>query len=139
MTASEPGPDNSTQQRRASIIWGPSEPPLLEWTFNDLLNERCRTHPNNIALSCPQQSLEYTYRQLQERARQVACALHTLGVRRGDRVGILLGNRAEYIEVSQRPTPSLCSYRTKAQTRLLLHSEMCIDGAITDRPCPHLI
>ncbi|KPI37994.1 putative acyl-CoA synthetase YngI [Cyphellophora attinorum] len=84
---------------RLSIIQGPTSPPLLEWTFNDLLDERCRRQPNHTALICPQQSTQLTYSELQTRSRRLAACLHGAGVGRGDRVGILLGNRAEYVEI----------------------------------------
>jgi mevalonyl-CoA ligase len=84
---------------RLSIIQGPTSPPLLEWTFNDLLVERCRRQPNHIALICPQQSIQLTYSELQTRSRRLAASLHEAGVGRGDRVGMLLGNRAEYVEI----------------------------------------
>jgi long-subunit acyl-CoA synthetase (AMP-forming) len=92
---------NKSHAKRPSIIRGPSEPQLLEWTFNDLLIERCRYQPDNVALICPQQKVQCTYAQLQNRSRRVAAGLHNLGVKRGDRVGILLGNRIEYVEVRQ--------------------------------------
>jgi long-chain acyl-CoA synthetase len=41
---------------------------------------------------------EITYAQLDDRARRVAGALHGLGVRRGDRVALVLGNVPEFVE-----------------------------------------
>jgi mevalonyl-CoA ligase len=96
---------NRSQSKRPSIIRGPAEPKLLEWTFNDLLTDRCRYQPDNVALISPQQNIQYTYAQLQNRSRRVAAALRNLGVQRGDRVGILLGNRIEYVEVRRAPSP----------------------------------
>jgi len=86
---------NST---RFSIISGPTNPPLLEWTFNNVLEERCRTHRHHTALICTHQRIKYTFAQLQSRTRCLASALHGLGIGRGDRVALLLGNRAEYVE-----------------------------------------
>jgi long-subunit acyl-CoA synthetase (AMP-forming) len=92
------GVDMSSQ--RLSIISGPQRPPLLEWTFNDVLREQSRRRPNGVVLYSQQQALQLTYSQLQDRAQRLAASLYSLGVRAGDVVGISLGNRAEYAEVS---------------------------------------
>lgn len=86
-------------EERLSIITGPKTPPVLDWTFNDVLNKRCATHAQHVALICPQQNLRYTFTELQQRTLQLAFGLHKLGVKAGDRVALLLGNRAEYVEV----------------------------------------
>ncbi|KAH7379126.1 hypothetical protein DE146DRAFT_773866 [Phaeosphaeria sp. MPI-PUGE-AT-0046c] len=89
----------SEKHERLSILSGPSSPSLLEWTFNDVLEQRCAAHAEHIALVSPQQGISYTFAELQHRARRLAYGLHNLGVGRGDRVGVLLGNRAEYVEI----------------------------------------
>src|SRR5436190_19317914 len=53
-----------------------------------------RRRPDAIALRVDDDS--YTYAELSAAARDVAHALHELGVRRGDRVGVLLPNSAEF-------------------------------------------
>lgn len=82
--------------QRLSVIEGPSHPPLLDVTFNDMLRERCEQHPHHVALSSHHQNLSITYAQLKRQSEDMAAGLYELGVRRGDRVGVLLGNRYEY-------------------------------------------
>ncbi|MEM7586154.1 MAG: class I adenylate-forming enzyme family protein, partial [Acidobacteriota bacterium] len=65
----------------------------------DLLGERARLTPDTPALVVVEPQLRLSYRELDQRA--VACArlwTETLGVSRGDRVGILAHNRVEYLE-----------------------------------------
>ncbi|KAH8880516.1 acetyl-CoA synthetase-like protein [Thozetella sp. PMI_491] len=83
-------------KQRLSIISGPASPPLLDWTFNDLLRNQCEQNPDNVAVVSQHQDESITYRELDRRSEQLAAGLHGLGVRRGDRVGVLLGNRSEY-------------------------------------------
>jgi fatty-acyl-CoA synthase len=66
-------------------------------TIPDLIDELARRFPEHEALVGSGQ--RYTYRQLRLEVRRVARALHALGVRRGDKVAILMGNRPEWIVV----------------------------------------
>jgi long-chain acyl-CoA synthetase len=56
-----------------------------------------RESPDGVALIAEDRAL--TYRELEERARAAAGALAGLGVGRGDRVAVLLGNVPEFVEV----------------------------------------
>src|SRR5262245_29017815 len=94
----------SPAERRLSIISGPASPPLLDWTFNDLLRTQCEQNPDNVAVVSQHQDESLTYRELNRRSEQLAAGLHGLGIRRGDRVGVLLGNRSEYAIVSEGRT-----------------------------------
>jgi fatty-acyl-CoA synthase len=64
-------------------------------TIPDLVDELARRFPNREALVGAGQ--RYTYRQLRAEVRRLARALLALGVRRGDKVAILMGNRPEWI------------------------------------------
>ncbi|ORY01287.1 hypothetical protein BCR34DRAFT_606004 [Clohesyomyces aquaticus] len=90
---------DSEFNHRPSIISGPSSPPLLTWTFNDILRDRCRLHGDDLAVVSHHQNQEYTYAELNRRSSELAAGLHCLGVRKGDRVGVLLGNRSEYVDI----------------------------------------
>jgi long-chain acyl-CoA synthetase len=92
-----------------SFIAGPSSPSLLDWTLNDVLHQRCLDQANDIAVISQHQNEQYSYAQLQDRSTQLAAGLHALGVRKGDRVGVLLGNRAEYVDVRGLPFLSVSS------------------------------
>jgi non-ribosomal peptide synthetase component E (peptide arylation enzyme) len=87
---------------RLSIISGPSQPALLDWTFNDLLRDRLLRHHDNVAIISQHQGETLTYAGLNQRAERLAAALYGLGVKKDDRVGVLLGNRVEYAIVSAR-------------------------------------
>ena len=56
---------------------------------------RCR--PDDVALRFGDRSL--TWRQLDERTDALAAGLAALGLGRGDRLGLLLGNRVEFCEL----------------------------------------
>ena len=71
-------------------------PPFAR-TLPDLLYELDEDLPSDIAVISGTRVL--TFSQLAERARAVATALRTRGVRRGDRVGILCNNRGEWLEI----------------------------------------
>ena len=64
-------------------------------TIPDLIDELARRFPEREALVGSGQ--RYTYRQLRAEVRRVARALLALGVVRGDKVAILMGNRPEWI------------------------------------------
>jgi acyl-CoA synthetase (AMP-forming)/AMP-acid ligase II len=93
--------DASGPEQRLSIIRGPTIPTLLNWTFNDLLRERCKQNPTSVAISSQHQNESITYSELEARSKALAAGLYSLGVRRGDRVAVLLGNRLEYAIVSR--------------------------------------
>jgi len=64
-------------------------------TVPGLLDEMAARHPEREALVGGDQ--RYLYRALRDEVRAVAKGLHALGVRKGDKVGILMGNRPEWI------------------------------------------
>lgn len=66
-------------------------------TLIDLVCEQAERRPQASALICPQG--RFSYRDLSERAARVAGALRSCGVRRGDRVGLLLSNRVEWLDL----------------------------------------
>jgi len=63
----------------------------------DLICEQADRDPAALALIAGNERISYA--RLAERARLVAGALRAAGVRRGDRIGMLIGNRAEWVEV----------------------------------------
>ena len=64
-------------------------------TIPDLIDELARAFPDREALVGSGQ--RYTYRQLRAEVRRIARGLAALGVRRGDKVAILMGNRPEWL------------------------------------------
>jgi fatty-acyl-CoA synthase len=66
-------------------------------TLFDLLCEQAERYADHEAVVS--RTARLTYAQLRERAAIVASGLRAMGVRRHDRVGLLLDNRAEWVEV----------------------------------------
>jgi fatty-acyl-CoA synthase len=66
-------------------------------TLFDLLSEQSERQPNDVALISGAQTLSYAT--LLNRARRIAGWLRGRGIRRGERVGILINNRNEWLEI----------------------------------------
>ncbi|MEJ0071496.1 MAG: AMP-binding protein [Pseudomonadota bacterium] len=64
-------------------------------TLPDLLDELAARHPRREALVGDERRLDYAA--LRDAVRRCAKGLHALGIRRGDKVAILMGNRPEWI------------------------------------------
>ena len=77
---------------------GPEEP-LWELTIGQLLDRTVDRHGDGLALVSCHQSKRYTWQQLREAADAVARGLTSLGVQRGDRVGLWSTNCAEWVIV----------------------------------------
>src|SRR3954454_24471921 len=70
----------------------------MDWkaqTLGEVLERQARERPTAEALVTPGGS--YTYEDIYLRARSAATTLHTLGVGRGDHVGILMGNDEKWL------------------------------------------
>ena len=72
-------------------------PAPLGRTYFDLLREQAALQPEGLAVIYRDEQV--TYGRLLSRARSVASALRNLGVRRGDRVALLMNNRLEWLEI----------------------------------------
>ena len=66
-------------------------------TFIEVVREQAARAPQAVALVCAQG--RYTYADLAARAARAAGALHAAGLRAGDRMGLLVGNRVEWIDL----------------------------------------
>ena len=77
----------------------PSLAPFPERPVWSLLEESARRYPDAPAVAFPVAPMAkgLTYRQLQEEAERFAKALVSLGVRKGDRVGLVLPNSPQYV------------------------------------------
>jgi len=110
-----------------SIFRGSTEPPLLHLTLGELVRDQAKTNGSRIAVASQHQDQSLSSAELEKRTDILASSLSQLGVKRGDRVAILLGNRIEYVEVRKKYpiihsssllTPSLC--RISSQARRLV-------------------
>ena len=91
-------------------------------TMFDLLDEQSGKH--GTAVICGDETV--SYRELADRARQGATVLRSHGVKRGDRVGMVVNNRTEWLEIAfgawllgAVPTP-FSTWSTKAELEFLL-------------------
>ena len=71
--------------------------PLLELTIGDLLTRTASRFPDRLAVASRHQSRRMTWAELSEAADQVGRGLWSLGIRRGDRVGIWSTNCIEWM------------------------------------------
>jgi len=71
---------------------------MLHENIGSFLTRRARRGPNLEAIVEPEKGRRSTYAELNARSNQAAAALLANGIRKGDRVAILLTNRAEFVE-----------------------------------------
>ena len=80
-----------------SILTGPDGPPLLEMTLGEHLRlQTLHYGPKKMIVSDWQQR-SYTYNEMDTYSDAIARALLAAGIKKGDRVAILMGNTVEYI------------------------------------------
>ena len=80
-----------------SYAHGPSETPLLGEAIGACLDRIASTFPERDALISCHQGIRYTYSQLHREAEAAARGLMSIGVGRGDRVGVWSPNCAEWV------------------------------------------
>ncbi|MCP4977461.1 MAG: AMP-binding protein [Maribacter sp.] len=79
-----------------SYAHGIGQEPLIGKTIGDKFEEIVKLFPDNEALIVHHQNIRLTYSQLQEQVNICAKALLTIGINKGDRVGIWSSNRYEW-------------------------------------------
>ncbi len=79
-----------------SYTRGPSRP-LLELTIGDLLHRTADRCGDRLAVASCHQDLRLTWAELSDQADRVARGLWSLGIRRGDRVGVWSTNCIEWL------------------------------------------
>ena len=82
-----------------SYIHGGGLQPLLGMTVGDVLDQAAAKWPDSEALVVGHQGIRWSWRELHTRARQLASGLLALGLKPGDRIGMLAPNRAEWVLV----------------------------------------
>lgn len=89
----------SESNRDLSLVFGPDKPELLIRSLGSLIDEQAETFGARCAVSVPWQSTRLSYQDLADRSKVMAKAMLAMGLRHGDRVGIMAGNCYQYIEV----------------------------------------
>ncbi|KAK3291897.1 uncharacterized protein B0H64DRAFT_468673 [Chaetomium fimeti] len=87
------------EPQRPSLLFGPTDPPLVDLTLGELLNLQCLHHGTREGLVIPWTGARWTYNELNHRSRLLAAALLEMGIGVGDRVGIMAGNCEQYAAV----------------------------------------
>lgn len=82
-----------------SFFKGSTEPRLWLSSLGAFTDEQAERYGDKPALIVPWQGARLSFRQLADRSWEVAERLFDLGLRHGDRVGIMAGNRFEYLVV----------------------------------------
>ena len=75
--------------------WSMQEYPLTERTLPQILEDKARQRPNHVAFHF--RDCTITLGQLVDRVHRIAAGLHRLGIRKGDKVAIMLPNCPEFI------------------------------------------
>jgi fatty-acyl-CoA synthase len=81
----------------ASHVCGTTDTPLLVETIGAFLDRVVLEFEERPALVCPAQGLQYTYATFRSEVDRIARGLLSLGLKRGDRIGIWSANRAEWV------------------------------------------
>ena len=69
---------------------------LVNQTVGEVLRTSAAKYPKNIAINSKMQNIAYTYEELLQRSEEFAEGLCSLGIQKGDRVGIYALNIAEW-------------------------------------------
>lgn len=82
-----------------SIVYGPTQPELLDITLGELLTLQSIRYGDYECLVFPWTGARWTYADLSDEADRVARGLLAKGIQKGDRIGIMAGNCEQYISV----------------------------------------
>ncbi|QDS72568.1 hypothetical protein FKW77_000778 [Venturia effusa] len=94
-----PPSSGTTTPFRPSILHGPATPPLVTLTLSKLLDTQCRRYGPKECLIVPWTGARWSYNKLQEESINLAKMLAEVGIRPGDRVGIMAGNCEQYVAI----------------------------------------
>lgn len=75
----------------------------MNLTFGELIRQQSKKYANHLAVISQHQNQNITFSELHTISDDLASGLLVLGVKQGDRVAVLLGNRSEYVHVSKLP------------------------------------
>ncbi|KAL3458143.1 hypothetical protein BJX64DRAFT_267318 [Aspergillus heterothallicus] len=85
--------------QQLSIVYGPTDPPLLDVTLGELLTLQSLQYGDYECLVFPWTGARWTYADLNDEADRVARGMLAMGIKKGDRVGIMAGNCEQYISI----------------------------------------
>lgn len=70
---------------------------MIEKTLNQVLHEKTEENPEHEFMIYADRNLRFTYREFNNRVDNLACGLYSLGVRKGDKVGIWATNVPDWL------------------------------------------
>lgn len=91
--------DADTQGVVYSLFHGPTDTPLIDQTLATFLDAQCLEFGDRECIVTPWNGTRWTYNLLRQHSEYLARYLLSEGIKPGDRVGILAGNRVEYASV----------------------------------------
>jgi fatty-acyl-CoA synthase len=118
-----------------SYVHGASDVPLIGATIGDLFDRIADQQPDHEALVSRHQRVRYTYRQLQDECNRFARGLVSLGLKKGDRIGIWAPNHAEWV-VAQFATPKIGAILVNVNPAYRVHE---LEYALRQSGCAALI
>lgn len=92
-------PDTRRPRQKLSFLQGPVDPPLVDLTLGEVLELQCQQYGTRECLVFPWTGARWTYHELNRQSSLLARALVAMGIKPGDRVGIMAGNCEQYAAV----------------------------------------
>ncbi|MEM7373575.1 MAG: AMP-binding protein [Bacteroidota bacterium] len=114
-----------------SYACGISSTPLLGITIGDMLDRTANTFPNNDALIVRHQNIRYSYREFRQKVNTCARALMSLGIQKGDRVGVWAPNCAEWT-ITQFATSKIGAIQVNLNPSYRIHE---LEYALNQSAC----
>jgi len=117
-----------------------------------MISSAALRNPDGEALACGDRRM--TWRQVAQQSARIAAGLRKVGVQRGDRVALLLGNRIEFVLAifgaahlgavsvllsTRQQKPEIAYVLTDCGARLLIHEAMLTDRLPDPRDVPDLV
>ncbi|GME41276.1 putative long-chain-fatty-acid- ligase protein [Neofusicoccum parvum] len=87
------------QGLQLSLVHGPVDPPLLNFTIGELLDFQADKYHDREALVVSWTGTRWTYGELKEQSLLLARGMLSMGIKPGDRIAIMAGNCEEYVAV----------------------------------------
>ncbi|KAL3475510.1 hypothetical protein BJX99DRAFT_229471 [Aspergillus californicus] len=85
--------------QQLSIVYGETQPELLDVTLGELLTLQSLQYGDYECLVFPWTGARWTYADLNDEADRVARGMLAMGIKKGDRIGIMAGNCEQYISI----------------------------------------
>jgi fatty-acyl-CoA synthase len=121
--------------KQLSYTSGTSQEPLLGITIGDLFDQTVERYADNEALIVYHQNIRWTYRQLKKQVDECARALMSIGLKKGERIGIWSPNRYEWA-VTQFATAKMGAVLVNINPSYRLHE---LEYALKQSGCSMIV